>query len=95
MSKSKQKVRNENNAYYKKVLLQFLGLEREVYSHTNSSVKFYFNNSVLILWTGANKIQEARTGKWISNADEYIIRNVLKEKDVPTMYEWNNSLAYA
>lgn len=95
MSKSKQRVRKENNAYYKNVILQILGLEREVYFHANSSVKFYFNNSILILWTGANKIQEAKSGKWISNADEYIIKNVLKEKGVPTMNEWTNSANHA
>lgn len=77
-----------NNRYYKKVLLQILGLEKEIFVHVNSSCKFYYNNESYILWTGANKLQHCKSGRWINNADKFIISNVLREQDVQTLSEF-------
>ena len=88
-SKTQRKKREINREYYNKVLLKYLGFEKEIFDHTEHSVKFYHNNNLMILWTGANKIQEAFTGKWIIDADEFIIKNVLhSDRSAPTLKQF-------
>ena len=82
--------RNAFRKYYSKVLLQFLGLEKEVFRHTEHTVTFYHKNAIYILWYGANKLQEKKSGRWIINADTFIINNVLNEKSAPTFNQYTN-----
>ena len=82
--------RNAFRKYYSKVLLQFLGLEKEVFRHTEHTVTFYHKNAIYILWYGANKLQVKKSGRWITSADKFIINDVLKDKSIPTLYDYFN-----
>lgn len=84
MSKS---VRKLNNLYYNSILLQFLGMEVEVETHTTHSVSFFYMGYTYLLWCGANKIQVKETAEWFSDADRFIIDKVLKENKPPYLNE--------
>ncbi len=80
----KKKLKKRYQEYYKNILLQFLGLEKDIYPHSEHSLVFYhYPQGRMILWCGANKIQLAKERRWIYNADKYIISNILKDKSCP------------
>lgn len=80
---NKKSQRRLNNNYYEGVLLQFLGIEKEVENHTEYSLIFFHKGLTYILWPGANKIQIKDTSEWIYDADIFIIDKVLKENSIP------------
>lgn len=86
MPKKKRKSENKYIEYYEQVLLQFLGFEKEIYTtgRANCYAFYHYPIGKMILYTKANKIQQCKSRKWVNNADEYIIRVVLKEKKIPT-----------
>lgn len=83
MSKGKERQKQLYNHYYKTILLQFLGLEKELKYHNEYSCWFIHNNTRYILWMGANKLNDCKNGTWIENADKWIIDNVLIDKTAP------------
>ena len=86
MPKKKRKSKDRYVEYYEKVLLQFLGFEKEIYTtgRINCYVFYHYPIGKMILYTKANKIQQCKSRKWVDHADEYIVRVVLKEKDIPS-----------
>lgn len=86
-----KKEKEKYKIYYDKVLLQFLGLEKDIYLGKNGSLIFYhYPIGKMILWCGANKIQQTKNATWIYDADKFIISKILKEKKVPTYIQFYN-----
>ena len=76
--------------YYNKCLLHYLGLEKDIYTTktTNVYVFYHYPFGRMKLFVKANKIQQAKNGKWITDAADFIIRIVLKDKTCPTYNEY-------
>lgn len=87
---SKQQ-RKLNQNYFRNYLFSFLGFEKDVYVNDCGSYTFYNKGEKLILWIGTNKIQIAKNNNWISNADKYIIKNIIKEKNIYDINEYNKN----
>lgn len=75
--------------YYEKVLLQFLGFEKDIYVNNNGSLAFYaYPYGRMVLWIAANKIQRTKDRVWVSDADFFIINSILKKDRPPTFHEY-------
>ena len=86
--KAKEKKMKE---YYKKMLIPFLAWEKDVYNGRNGSIIFYaYPYGRMTVWIGKNKINQRTPFKWISNADEFIVKKIIKSKEVMTFTEFSS-----
>lgn len=76
--------------YYDNCLIQFLGFEKDIYTTRQKNVYTFYHYSMgrMKLYTAVNKIYQISGRKWITNADQFLLRFVLFDKSCPTFQEY-------
>ena len=87
--KASKKQEERYKEYYKKVLLPFLAWEKDVYVGRNGSFIFYaYPYGRMTVWVAKNKINQITPFKWITEADKFIIKKIIRSREVPTFAEY-------
>lgn len=90
------KVRRENRKYYTEYMMDILAEYYVIFPSGDLCYRFVINGENVKLWGGANKLHFYKQNKWIENADEWIIKNLLNPigRKAPTIEVYLNPSKY-